>query len=147
MEAQRMSPTSPGTAAWSWQAARIHFGTVGCSVPGCPFHGCTEFFCCALNLSDALIVAGYTLPGAQNVNYCPHQRVRNADGMARICNAQNGGRPDVSGWANRPNWKGIVYFEGNLGQATGHIDLWDGQQGVHAQYSNATTIWFWQMSP
>ena len=141
-----MSPTTR-TTAWSWQSTRKHFGTVGCSVPGCPFHGCTEFFCCALNLSDALIGAGYTLLGAPNVNYCPHQRVRNADGMARICNAQNGGRPDVSGWANRLNWKGIVYFEGNLGQATGHIDLWDGQQGAHAQYPNATTIWFWQMNP
>lgn len=130
---------------WSWQSTFNQFGTVGCSTAGCQFHGCSGFLCCALNLSDALMLAGYALPSASAVNYCPHGRVRNADGMARVVNAKNGGRPDVSGWSNRPAWKGIAYFEGNLGPATGHIDLWDGTQGVHAQYPSASTIWFWEM--
>lgn len=134
-----------GTQEWSWANTYSKFGASGCSTPGCPFHGCTGFLCCALNLSEALIQAGYTLPAATSVNYCAHNRVRNADGMARICNAQNGGRPDASGWSSRPSWKGIVYFEGNLGRATGHVDLWDGTKGVHNQFPAASTIWFWKM--
>jgi len=133
------------TTDWSYSNAIKYFGNNGCSQPGCPFNGCQGFLCCALNLSDALIQAGYSLPAATNVNYCPHKRVRNADGMARICNVQNGGNPDASTWAHRPAWKGIVYFEGNLGQATGHIDFWNGTDAVHASYPSATTIWFWQL--
>jgi hypothetical protein len=78
--------------------------------------------------------------------------VRNADGMARICNVQNGGNPDISGWTKRPAWKGIVFFEGNLLMdfashiyATGHIDLWDGDKAVHSQYPEANLVWFWKM--
>jgi len=153
--AEQRSDQSLSSTAWSWSSTYKVFGVQGCSVEGCPFHEapkCTQFFCCALNLSDALIQAGYTLPSAANVNKCAHLRVRNADGMARICDVQNGGKPDVSGWANRPDWKGIVYFEGNLlletGElaATGHIDLWDGKQGVHQTYPTADTIWFWRLS-
>jgi hypothetical protein len=139
---------------WSYSRILARFGTTGCTVPGCPFHddgsGTPAIFFCALNLSDAILRAGYTLPPASNVNYCTHAnpRVRNADGMARIVRAKNGGAIDVSGWANRPSWQGIVYFEGgpDLQNATGHIDLWDGTRGVHAQYPTATTIWFWRLA-
>ncbi len=160
------------TKDWKYSSVLAQFGANGCSVPGCPFNhpegcGTDQVFCCALNLSDAIIKAGYSLPDADNVNYCAHNRVRNADGMARVTRAQNGGAIDASTWANRPSWKGIVFFEGGLGltetyekaardvrapsdfakvfAVTGHIDLWDGTKGVHATYSDATTIWFWRL--
>jgi hypothetical protein len=143
------------TKDWKWAKVQPLFGESGCSNKACPFHQepkCNEILCCALNLSDALIRAGYILPAAPNVNHCSHDRVRNADGMARTCNAQNGGTFDASGWANRPSWRGIVYFEGDLAvdfashiRATGHIDLWNGTQALHAQFPNANVVWFWRM--
>jgi len=136
------------TQDWKWNKVRPLFPKHGCSETDCEFHkppDCSgdEIFCCALNVSDALIRATYTLPGADQVNYCPHDRVRNADGMARVCRAQNGGRVDASEWENRPEWKGIVYFEG--GTVTQHIDLWDGSGAVHTQFPDADTVWFWKM--
>ena len=143
------------TKDWKWESVQPLFGESGCSITACPFHQapkCNEILCCALNLSDALIRAGHALPAAANVNYCAHNRVRNADGMARTCNAQNGGTFDVSGWANKPSWRGIVYFEGDLAvdfashmRATGHIDLWNGTKALHAQFPNANVVWFWRM--
>lgn len=143
------------TQDWLWSKVFPIFGDHGCSVRGCPFSrpgGCDDILCCALNVSDALIRAGYILPGAANINCCDHHRVRNADGMARVCNEQNGGNPDVRGWENRPNWKGFVYFGGALRLefaahvlATGHIDLWDGRKAVHTQYPGADTVWFWRL--
>ena len=72
--------------------------------------------------------------------------------MAKICNLQNAGSPDIRGWDKRPNWKGIVYIEGNLVSdfashvvATGHIDLWDEKKSVHAEYPGANVVWFWKM--
>jgi hypothetical protein len=166
------------TQDWSYARVAARFGESGCSVSGCSFshpQGCASasVLCCALNLSNAVVEAGYSLPSATDVNYCDHagasaKRVRNADGMARVVKAQNGGRIDASGWANRPSWKGIVYFEGGLSlqslyadaenteiapadfasvfRATGHIDLWDGEKGVHAQYPNSSVIWFFRLS-
>jgi hypothetical protein len=165
------------TQDWKYAEVLAMFGENGCSISGCSFHhpsGCASanVLCCALNLSDAVVRAGYVLPAANNVNYCNHsgasgKRVRNADGMARVTRAQNNGQIDASTWASRPSWKGIVYFEGGLAlnslyvdaartelapsdfanvfTATGHIDLWDGTKGVHAQYPDATTIWFWRL--
>lgn len=127
------------------------FGITGCSVAGCPFRfdPASDFNFCALNLSDALVRAPYILPDAVNVNYCTHGRVRNADGMARVCRKQNGGGIDLQGWENRPSWNAIVYFEGgpSLGGATGHIDLYDGQtkKGLHASYPDAAVVWFWKL--
>ncbi|KAA0134439.1 hypothetical protein V6x_51630 [Gimesia chilikensis] len=137
------------TQAWSWSKITPFFSKYGCSVQSCVFYlppDCSSqpgTFCCALNLSDAIIKANYSLPDASMVNYCPHGRVRNADGMARICRVQNGGKIDVSGWDNRPSWKGIVYFEGN--EVTQHIDFWDGRQALHKSYPNASVVWFWRM--
>lgn len=165
------------TQDWKYDTIAAHFGEIGCSVNECSFNhprGCKtdSVLCCALNLSDAIIQAGYTLPLASDVNFCNHasispKRVRNADGMARTIKKQNSERIDASGWANRPAWKGIVYFEGGLSLsaiseklaqenmlvneysipflATGHIDLWDGTKGVHAQYPDADIIWFWRL--
>lgn len=141
----------PSTQDWSYSRVRVLFPNDGCTHPGCNFrravHPSWNF--CALNLSDALLRSGYALPAAADVNTCdpahPKPRVRNADGMARICRAKNGGAIDASGWVNRPAWNGIVFFEGNLGNVTGHIDLWDGTQGVHGNYPQATTVWFWRM--
>ncbi|TAI67131.1 hypothetical protein [Bradyrhizobium sp. Leo170] len=160
------------TQDWQYSKVLAQFGENGCSTSGCTYNhpeGCKTVLvhCCALNLSDAIIKAGYNLPAADNVNYCDHKRVRNADGMARVTRAQNGGKIDASTWANRPSWKGIVFFEGGLAltsiyekaaraegapsdfakvfTVTGHIDLWDGTKGVHATYADATTIWFWQL--
>lgn len=165
------------TQDWSYDKVAVLFGESGCSVAGCSYNhpqGCASanVLCCALNLSNAVIEAGYSLPSATDVNYCDHsgglaKRVRNADGMARVTRAQNEGRIDASGWANRPAWKGIVYFEGGLSltslydeaeraqfaprdfasvfRATGHIDLWDGKKGVHAQYPDSSLIWFFQL--
>lgn len=165
------------TQDWNYDKVIAKFGESGCSVSGCSFShpsGCAtaNVLCCALNLSDAVIQAGYDLPSATDVNYCNHsgssgKRVRNADGMARVVRAQNGTEIDASSWANRPSWKGIVYFEGGLAlrsiydetartelapsdfsgvfRATGHIDLWNGRKGVHAQYPDATTIWFFKL--
>lgn len=167
----------PSTLDWKYDSVAARFGENGCSVSGCGFshpNGCAtaNVLCCALNLSDAIIRAGYTLPQASDVNLCNHsgasaKRVRNADGMARVTRAQNGGRIDASTWANRPSWKGIVYFEGGLSLssiyeelgrnkrapndfpttflATGHIDLWDGTKGVHAQYPDSDVVWFWRL--
>jgi Type VI secretion system (T6SS), amidase effector protein 4 len=118
---------------WSYSRILGLFGSNGCSVPNCRYHN----------------------PGAQppDIYYCdqpPHSspRVRNADGMARIVKAKNGGRVDVVGWANRPRWQGIVYFEGgpDLSDATGHIDLWNGTAGVHGTYPSAEVVWFWQLA-
>ena len=136
------------TREWSWSKVHPLFPTHGCSVTSCEFHrppDCSgdAIFCCALNVSDALIRAGYSLPGAADVNYCNHDRVRNADGMARICKKQNGGAIDASGWSQRPSWKGLVYFEG--GEVSQHIDLWDGTKAVHTQYPDADVVWFWRM--
>jgi hypothetical protein len=152
-EKGQVSVTS--TQDWSWSKVRPLFGRFGCSVKGCEFHRPPDckgdtVFCCALNVSDALMRAEYKLPAASDVNYCtghgsPAPRVRNADGMARICNAQNGGRPDASEWKNRPKWKGIVYFEG--GSVTQHIDLWDGEGAVHQPYPGAAVVWFWKLGP
>lgn len=165
------------TKDWKYDTVSARFGEKGCSISGCSFNhpsGCAaaNVLCCALNLSDAIVRAGYTLPQASNVNYCDHsgnsgKRVRNADGMARIVKAQNNGRTDASTWPNRPEWKGVVYFEGGLlltsiceelaqkkllpkdfyttPLATGHIDLWDGTKAVHAEYPNADTVWFWRL--
>ena len=146
---------------WSYQDLLGNFGTNGCSVKACGFHfepSCDGLAnCCALNLSDAIIRSGYTLPSASNVNFCGHavnqtngqQRVRNADGLARICRKQNGGTIDTSTWAKRPSWKGIVFFEGGPSLSgpgiTGHIDLWDGSKGVHATYSDADVVWFFKL--
>lgn len=71
---------------WSYSRSISHFGTDGCSVAGCAFHGiCATVNCCALNLSDALIQAGYTLPHiSESVNYCPHGRVRGAADMVTV---------------------------------------------------------------
>lgn len=142
---------------WSYQRIFERFGSSGCSVNGCRYHdsgaGASDIYYCSLNLSDGILLAGYTLPSATNVNYCDqpvhaNPRVRNADGMARVVKAKNGGRIDVSGWTNRPAWRGIVYFEGgpDLSGATGHIDLWSGSDAVHKAYPSATTIWFWQLA-
>jgi hypothetical protein len=137
---------------WSYTTIAGNFLSTGCNVPGCPFHnsgnGNPEIFYCALNLSDAILRSHDTLPTAANVNYCthPNPRVRNADGMARIVRAKNNGAIDASGWANRPAWNGIVYFEGGFQQATGHIDLWNGTAGVHANYPEATLVWFWRLA-
>jgi len=143
------------TQDWKYDEILPYFQNDGCTVEKCPFNRNThpDWNFCALNLSDALIRAGYTLPDAEDVNYCqpPHAhgeplRVRNADGLARICKEQNGGRIDASGWANRPAWKGIVYFEGNFSpDVSGHIDLWDGKQGVHGTYPDAKLVWFWKL--
>lgn len=161
------------TKDWKYSEVAKNFGEKGCSIGGCSYNhpkGCAsaQVLCCALNLSNAVIEAGYKLPGAKDVNLCNHagssqKRVRNADGMARVIRAQSGGKIGVSGWANRPNWKGIVFFEGGLAltsaydqiderkreqvglRATGHIDLWDGKKGVHAEYPDAAIVWFWQL--
>lgn len=137
------------TKDWSWETVVPLFPKHGCSVRDCEFYlppDCSSrpnTFCCALNLSDALIRAGYSLPNADEVNYCGHERVRNADGMARICKKQNDDKIDVSGWANRPSWKGIVYFEG--GTVTQHIDFWNGTSAEHTQFPGADVVWFWRM--
>ncbi|TGD72192.1 hypothetical protein E4634_16120 [Mangrovimicrobium sediminis] len=154
------------TKDWKYDKVEAKFKEIGCIVSGCEFNhpqGCksASVLCCALNLSDAVISAGYSLPSASNVNYCPHGRVRNADGMARVTKSQNSGAIDATGWANKPSWKGIVYFEGGLALsqiydgltrnskslilATGHIDLWNGSGAVHAEYPDAATIWFWRL--
>jgi hypothetical protein len=139
------------TKDWSYAAALAHFPTDGCTYSGCPFNRAANpaWNFCALNLSDALIRAGYALPNASNVNYCdpahPSPRIRNADGMARVCRAQNAGQIDASTWAARPAWMGIVFFEGHMGNVTGHIDLWNGTEGVHGNYPTASTIWFWRL--
>jgi hypothetical protein len=165
------------TKDWSYENVVAKFGETGCSIAGCSFShpsGCASanVLCCALNLSDAIVQAGFTLPVAADVNYCDHsgnsgKRVRNADGLARVVRVQNGSLIDASTWKKRPNWKGIVFFEGGLAlrsiyeeiaqtddaprdftsvfRATGHIDLWDGTKGVHAQYPDADTIWFWKL--
>jgi len=142
------------TQDWSWTKVYPKFGEVGCIVQGCPYNkaqnpGNSDLFYCALNLSEALLASGYTLPAASSVNYCAHKKVRNADGMSRICKVQNGGAIDESGWDRRPSWNGIVYFEGGprLSNATGHIDLYDGKtrSAVHASYPDANVVWFWKM--
>jgi hypothetical protein len=135
---------------WSYERIFAEFGSGGCSVDGCPYNG-FEGNRCALNLSDSIIRAGYTLPldGVAEVRTCPHTdpRVRNADGMARVLQRALGA-PDASGWANRPNWKGFVYFEDapEFTEASGHVDLWDGAAGVHGTYDRAKVIWFWRLS-
>jgi hypothetical protein len=139
------------TQNWQWSKVQPLFPKHGCSVKTCAFHrppDCSgdTVFCCALNVSDALIRAGYSLPSAADVEYCKsHEkpRVRNANGMARICDKQNGGKPDVQDWKNRPSWKGIVYFEG--GTVSWHIDLWNGTSAEHTQYPDANVVWFWKM--
>jgi hypothetical protein len=141
------------TQDWSWAKVYPKFGKGGCTTSKCPYnaveHPGSDLFYCSLNLSEALIASGYTLPAASNVNYCDHKRVRNADGMARICKVQNGGAIDESGWDKRPSWNGIVYFEGgpSLSNATGHIDLYDGKTktAVHTSYPDANVVWFWKM--
>jgi hypothetical protein len=52
------------------------------------------------------------------------------------------------GWNGRPNWTGIVYFEGGLSLrgATGHIDLWDGSQAVHRQFPNAEVVRYFKLA-
>jgi len=141
--------SNSSTQSWSYSAAVALFPTHGCSEIACEFHlppdcaGHSGVFCCALNLSDALMRVGYALPASTDVNYCDHGRVRNADGMARICRKQNSGAIDASSWSNRPSWKGIVYFEG--GEVTQHIDFWDGASAVHTQYPSANVIWFWKL--
>ncbi len=138
---------------WSWSRLSPLFGRDGCSVAGCPYHRPPQdppgIFYCALNLSDCILRASYSLPTADLVNYCPHGRARNADGMARIVKNQNSGKIDHSGWDDRPAWNGIVFFAGgpSLGGATGHIDLYDGaaKDALHASYPDATTVWFWQL--
>jgi hypothetical protein len=135
--------------SWEYEKIAREFGIVGCSVPECPFHGAgNAVLKCALNLSDAVIRANYTLPTAPNVNLCPHGRVRNADGMARVIKKARGG-PQAQGWSNRPDWKGVVYFEDgpSLGRATGHIDLWDGSNAVHREFPDARVIWFFELVP
>ena len=163
------------TQDWKYIEVEKKFGENGCNISGCSYNhpkGCASanVLCCALNLSDAVIQAGYKLPSAKDVNYCDHKgssqkRVRNADGMARIVRAQNDGKIDISGWDNRPKWQGIVFFGGSLSlrrayeaalevdptfnqpfRATGHIDLWNGKKGVHAEYPDAETVWFWKLS-
>jgi Type VI secretion system (T6SS), amidase effector protein 4 len=132
--------------AWEYDMIANEFGTSGCRIVDCPYHNAGNvLLACALNLSDAILTAGYTLPAAANVNYCPHCRVRNADGMARVVRAALGG-PHASGWSRRPTWKGIVYFEDGpqLADVTGHIDLWDGTKAVHASYSSASVVWFFK---
>jgi hypothetical protein len=146
----RIEPSIKLINDWSYSRIDGYFETSGCSVSGCYFNNWPGNKC-ALNLSDAILRAGYTLPGAANVQYCDspahsNPRVRNADGMARIVKAKNGGRIDVTGYANRPSWKGIVYFEGGIGNATGHIDLWTGTSGKHANYPDAQVVWFWQLA-
>jgi hypothetical protein len=148
---QLLFPSS--TQDWSWAKVYPNFGRGGCIVAGCPYnsaeHPGSDLFYCALNLSQALIASGYTLPAASSVNYCAHKKVRNADGMARICKMQNGGGIDESGWDKRPSWNGIVYFEGgpDLSNATGHIDLYDGKtkKALHESYPTANVVWFWKM--
>ncbi|WP_426715145.1 T6SS effector amidase Tae4 family protein, partial [Campylobacter coli] len=104
---------------------------------------------CALDLSDAVIRAGYSLPSiAVQYNKCSHDRVRGADIMARIVRSQNSDTIDASQWSNRPPWKGIVFFEESdpATIVTGHIDLWDGTKGVHGTYENwGRSIWFWRL--
>lgn len=143
-------PTRSQKVEWKYSKIFREFGTDGCSMKDCPFHSKgDDLYKCALNLSDAVILAGYILPKAPTVNFCPHGRVRNADGMARVVQQAIGG-PSARGWDQRPSWRGIVYFEGgpNLTDATGHIDLWDGIQAVHvgAKYSDAETIWFFRLN-
>jgi hypothetical protein len=143
------APSAPASQQWEYDKIAKEFDTVGCSIPGCPFHRKgDEVFKCALNLSDAVISANYTLPTAPKVNLCPHGRVRNADGMARIVKKVVGG-PHAQGWSHRPNWKGIVYFEGgpSLQGATGHIDLWNGSNAVHREFPDANVIWFFRLLP
>jgi hypothetical protein len=133
--------------AWEYDRIARGFDIVGCSVTECPFHNVGNLILsCALNLSDAVIRANYTLPTAPNVNRCPHGRVRNADGMARIVGRVAGG-PQAQGWANRPRWKGVVYFEGgpSLQGVTGHIDLWDSFNAVHREFSDAKVTWFFRL--
>lgn len=134
--------------SWEYDRVAREFDTVGCSVAGCPFHNAGNvILACALNLSDAVIRAGYDLPTAPNVNLCPHGRIRNADGMARIVRKMAGG-PQAQGWSNLPGWKGVVYFEGGsrLQGVTGHIDLWDGSKAVHRQFPDAKVIWFFRLA-
>lgn len=141
----------PSTRDWSYSRTVAVFPRDGCAVSGCTFNAQhhPDWNFCALNVSDALLRVGYTLPAAAQVNYCEpahaKPRVRNADGLARICRAQNNGEIDASTWAARPSWKGIVFFEGNLGPVTGHIDLWNGTDAVHTSYPHAATVWFWKL--
>ncbi len=139
--------TRTSDAGWRYGAIFREFGRDGCSVKDCVFHvKGDDIYKCALNLSDAIILAGYNLPDAKDVNRCPHRRIRNADGMARVTREALG-PPLVRGWSQKPQWQGVVYFEGgpSLSGATGHIDLWDGSQGVHAQYPDARTVWFFRL--
>jgi len=146
-------PLRASTQSWSWGTVHPHFGDSGCSELQCPYHRSSGtpagINFCALNLSDVFIRSGYTLLQASDVQYCQHGRVRNADGMARVVRAQNGGAIDASGWQNRPTWNGIVFFEGgpDLTNVTGHIDLYKGatQSAIHAEYPNASTVWFWKL--
>lgn len=142
---------------WSYQRVFERFGSSGCSLTNCYFRHSgaspSDLFYCALNLSDAILQAGYTLPSAPDVKYCDspahaNPRVRNADGLARIVRAKNGGAIDASEWRNRPAWKGIVYFEGgpDFSRASGHIDLWNGTGAVHKAYPSASVVWFWRLA-
>jgi hypothetical protein len=142
------------TQDWSFERLLTLFNKSGCTISGCPFRdvGGGVLNSCALDLSDAILRSGYFLPSiSEPYNKCPHvnPRVRGADIMARLTRVQNNGALDASGWANRPSWKGIVFFEEpNPGNSlTGHIDLWDGSHGVHGEYSAwGGVIWFWRLA-
>ncbi len=145
----------PSTQDWSYERILTLFNSSGCTITGCPYRdvGGGTINSCALDLSDAVLRASYTLPIISDpYNKCPHTnpRVRGADIMARLARAQNNATVDASGWANRPPWKGIVFFEepDPATSLTGHIDLWDGAsgKGVHGTYPTwGGVIWFWKL--
>jgi hypothetical protein len=126
-----------------------HFGTTGCTVAKCPYGSTFDGNKCALNVHDAIIKAGYRCgtSGSQWKGFplCPHERMRSAQGMEELIRSLLGA-PDAVGWANRPNWAGLVFFGGNFANATGHVDLWNGKDAVHTPYPNTSPTYFWKLA-
>jgi hypothetical protein len=113
---------------------------------------------CTIRLSRALNEAGFLLPrgpansqpglhtvtGADGNNYA-YRVAEMRDYLVKTVGqpliTQSGSAIDPAAFAGR---KGIIAFSVPFSDATGHLDLWDGNQPAHGEYfSKATKVEFW----
>jgi len=136
-------------SGFSFAKIREHFSESGCTKRDCSYgatytHGHRD----ALDLHNALFNAGYDL-GTGGNHYkghilCPHRRLRSSKGLVDLI-TEKIGKPAASGWENKPSWKGIVFFLDHETLHHGHIDLWDGEKGVHKTFPNSPQVLFWKL--
>jgi hypothetical protein len=114
---------------------------------------------CVLRMSEAFNLAGhaiprgraglYTLKGGDKLNYAVRvaefrKYMVSAYGQPDVVRKPPKGRPTGVASTEFSGLRGVLCFQVNFSDATGHFTLWDGSRAVHGDYfSHAFQVSLW----